>query len=85
MITTIIDETSVLAVISFLLAYTNPLLHGHILFCDSAILTKLYPVFTCPGNFIVDRSPKENGKLEGYKTVLQRKMNLIEATFANSI
>ena len=81
----IIDETSVLAVISFLLAYTNPLLHGHIIFCDSAILTKLYPVFICPGNFIVDRSLKENGKLDGMKTVLQRKMNLIEASFANSI
>ena len=76
----IIDETSVLAVISFLFAYNNPLL-----FCDQAILTKLYSVFTCPCNFIVDRSPKENGKLEEIKTVLQRKMNLFEATFANSI
>ena len=82
--TIIIDETSVHAVISFFLAFTNHLLHGHILFCDSAILAS-FTQFFFPGKNIVHRSPKENGKIEGMKTVLQRKMNLIETTFANSM
>ena len=67
LITITIDETSVLAVISFFLAFTNHLLHGHILFCDSAIWASFTQFLFAQVTTLLIGSRKKTEKLKEWR------------------
>ena len=73
LITIIIDETSVLAVISFLLAFTIYLLRFYILFCDSAILNSFTQFLFARVWTLLIGTRKKTEKIEEIKAVLQSK------------
>ena len=85
LITIIIDETSVLAVISFLLAFTICLLRFYILFCDSAILNSFTQFLFARVWTLLIGTRKKTEKLKKLRQFCKVKVNLIEATVANSI
>ena len=85
LITIIIDETSVLAVISFLLAFTIYLLRFYILFCDSAILNSFTQFLFARVWTLLIGTRKKTEKLKKLRQFCKVKVNLIEATVANSI